>query len=262
MTRLSQSIERSLQLLADADLSVNGPVHEMLAETSARRTLALSDLDPNEQTDLIASRAVDLLPSHTALRDAIASADSAGTPLVVKFGIDPTSPDVHLGHAVPMILLSRFQRMGHRVILIVGDITAKIGDPSGRSADRPKLTDQQIARNLQTYRDQISPFFDFEQADFRYNGEWLAKVQLPELIEILAEIPVSMSLQREDFRTRLERGHGLSMSEFIYSVVMALDSVRTNCSVEIGGVDQLLNMQMCRKVMEVVGQKPELVVTW
>ncbi|MFV2197463.1 tyrosine--tRNA ligase [Nocardiopsis sp. LOL_012] len=139
--------------------------------------------------------------------------------------------------------------------------TAKIGDPSGRSEDRPTLTDADIARNLATYRDQVAPFFDFTRADFRHNSSWLSEVRLPELIEILAQVPVSMSLQREDFRTRLEQGHGLSTAEFIYSVVMAIDSVKIEADIELGGVDQLLNMQMGRKVIEITDQKPQLVAT-
>jgi len=258
MTRLGESISRALGLLWQ-DLSSDELVEALLAESAVRRSLDLSDLGPVEQAELIAGRTVEVLPSVEGLSRRIESASSEGRPLTVKLGIDPTSADVHLGHAVPMIILSRFQRMGHHVVLIIGDITAKIGDPSGRSSDRPALTDADIARNLATYRDQVSPFFDFARADFQHNSTWLAEVRLPELIEILAQVPVSMSLQREDFRTRLEQGQGLSTAEFIYSVVMAIDSVKIDADIELGGVDQLLNMQMGRKVMEITGQKPQLV---
>jgi tyrosyl-tRNA synthetase len=139
-------------------------------------------------------------------------------------------------------------------------MTAKIGDPSGRSDDRPPLTDADIARNLATYRDQVSPFFDFDRALFRHNGDWLRDIPLPRIIEITSQIPLSMPLQREDFRKRLDAGQGLSLAELLYSVVMALDSVETRCDLEVGGIDQFLNMQMCRKVMDVCGQTPELVV--
>lgn len=159
-----------------------------------------------------------------------------------------------------MLILSRFQRMGHQVVFIVGDVTAKIGDPSGRSDERPPLTDEDIARNLATYRAQVTPFFDFTRAQFRHNGDWLREITLPRLIEITAQIPVSMPLQRDDFRTRLESGQGLSLAELLYSVVMALDSVEINTDLEVGGIDQFLNMQMCRKIMDICGQIPELVV--
>lgn len=260
MTRLGESVTRAQRLLA-ADLSSPEVVEQLLAETTARRTIDLTDLDPKEQSALVSGRTVDVLPSPDELREAIESARARHRPLTVKLGIDPTSADVHLGHAVPVIILSRFQRMGHHVVLIIGDITAKIGDPSGRSTDRPTLTDEDIAANLATYRHQLAPFFDFERADFRHNSEWLAEIRLPELIGILAQIPVSMSLQREDFRSRLAAGQGLVMSEFLYAVVMAIDSVKIGADIELGGVDQLLNMQMGRKVMEVVGQQPQLVAT-
>ena len=260
MTRLGESEARARELLA-RDLSSDETVEDLLAETSARRQLDLSDLGPTEQAGLIAGRTVGILPSPEALASAIAAAGAQGRPLRVKLGIDPTSADVHLGHTVPMIILSRFQRMGHHVVLIIGDITAKIGDPSGRSDERPPLTDEDIAANLATYRDQVAPFFDFDRADFRHNSEWLAEIRLPELIGVLSQIPVSMSLQREDFRTRLAQGQGLAMSEFIYAVVMAIDSEKIHADIELGGVDQLLNMQMGRKVMEIAGQKPQLVIT-
>jgi tyrosyl-tRNA synthetase len=260
MTRLGDSEARVLDLLG-RDLSSEQVVEELLGESGARRRLDLSDLAPKEQAELIGARTVGVLPSLDSLAAAIEKARAKGEPLRVKLGIDPTSADVHLGHTVPMIILSRFQRMGHQVVLIIGDITAKIGDPSGRSDERPPLTDEDIARNLSTYRDQVSPFFDFERADFRRNSEWLAEIRLPELIGILSQIPVSMSLQREDFRSRLAAGHGLAMSEFIYSVAMAIDSVKISADIELGGVDQLLNMQMGRKVQEISGQKPQLVIT-
>jgi tyrosyl-tRNA synthetase len=250
MTRLSQSVDRATALLTGADLAADATVRELLTETTQRRSLDLSDLAPAEQAALIAARSQELQPSADALAERIIAADKKGRRFVAKFGIDP----------VPMLILSRFQRMGHQVVFIVGDMTAKIGDPSGRSDDRPALTDEDIARNLATYRQQVTPFFDFDRAQFRHNGDWLRQITLPKIIEILSQIPVSMPLQREDFRKRLDAGQGLSLAELMYSVVMALDSVETNCDLEVGGIDQFLNMQMCRKVMDVCGQTPELVV--
>lgn len=260
MTRLSQSVARAAALVEGADLAADSAVRELLEVTAERRSMDLSDLSPAEQTELIAERAQTLFPSATALTERFAEAAAAGRPFVAKFGIDPTGHEVHLGHSVPMQILSCFQRMGHRVVFIVGDVTAKIGDPSGRSDERPALTDEDIEANLATYRQQVSPFFDFERAEFRRNGDWLREVRLPRLLEIVGQIPISMPLQREDFRKRLDAGHGLSLGEVLYSVVMALDSVEVNCDLEVGGIDQFLNMQMGRKVMEVCGQRPELVV--
>lgn len=261
MSHLSRSVEECRRLLKTADLSSASAVSSLLGLTYERRRMDLSDLSAEEQAALIASRCERLQPSEEALAERFRSAARRGRPFVAKFGIDPTAPDVHLGHAVPMLLLSRFQRMGHRVVFIVGDVTAKIGDPSGRSEERPPLSDEEIEANLATYRDQVSAFFDFSRAEFRHNGDWLRKVSLPRLIEVTSRIPVSMPLQREDFRARLAAGQGLSLAELLYSVAMALDSVEVNCDLEVGGSDQFLNMQMCRKVMEISGQEPELVAT-
>lgn len=260
MTKLSESVQRTCELLEGADLADDSAVHTLLTEMTNRRQLDLSDLSPDQQAELIAVRSQELQPSANALTERIVAACAKGRPFVAKFGIDPTGAEVHIGHAVPMLVLSRFQRMGHQVVFIVGDMTAKIGDPSGRSDERPPLTDEEIAFNLATYREQVTPFFDFERAHFRHNGDWLRQVTLVKMIEIMERIPVSMPLQREDFRKRLESGQGLSLAELVYSIVMALDSVETNCDLEVGGLDQFLNMQMCRKVMEVCGQTPEIVI--
>lgn len=260
MTRLGESVRRASALL-EQDLSSDTTVRQLLQETVSRRYLDLTDLSPREQAELIATRAVDVLPSTDALVERIEAARAEGRGLHVKFGIDPTGAEVHLGHAVPIILLNRFQLMGHDVTLLIGDTTAKIGDPSGRSAERPPLTDAQIAENLAGYADQVSPFLRFEQVRLRHNSEWLAGIALPRLIGVLAQVPASSLLQREDFRTRLEGGHGLTMAELIYPVAMALDSAELDADLEVGGVDQLLNMQMGRRVMEIHEQRPQLVTT-
>ena len=260
MTRLGQSVAQTSRLLATADLASGADVRDLLQLTYDRRRMDFSDMSPAEQAAVVAERSDQLQPSAGALAARMTDAARKGRPFVAKFGIDPTGAEVHLGHAVPFLVLDRFQRMGHHVIFIVGDVTAKIGDPSGRSDERPALTDEEIARNLVTYRDQAAPFFDFSRSEFRHNGDWLREVTLPRLIEVTAHVPVSMALQREDFRNRISAGHSLSLAELLYSVAMALDSVEVRCDLEVGGLDQFLNMQMCRKVMEICGQEPELVV--
>lgn len=260
-TRLGTSHKTLMDILRSApDLREGPELAKILELLRERRAMDLADLPPTEQAALIAARTQELLPSTDQLAEQLATAKTAQRQLVVKFGIDPTAADVHVGHAVPMIIASRFQRMGHRVVFIVGDITAKIGDPSGRTADRPPLTDDDIARNMKTYREQVTPFFDFDHADFRYNSEWLAPITLPQFIGVLEKLPVAASLQREDFRNRLAAGTGLTMAELVYSVVMALDSVEITADIELGGLDQLLNMQMCRRVMENAGQRPEIII--
>lgn len=258
MTRLGDSVQRASELLAQ-DLSSDTTVERLLAETGSRRYLDLSDLPAEEQAALIGARAVEVLPSVERLAAAIEAKREKGEGLHVKLGIDPTAADVHLGHAVQMIVLSRFQRMGHRVTLIIGDFTAKIGDPSGRTAERPPLTDEDIAKNLSGYQEQVKPFFDFENVGFRRNADWLGKIGFAQLIGLLAQVPASALLQREDFRNRLAQGSGLTMSELIYPVAMALDSVELRCDIELGGVDQLLNMQMGRRLMELHEQRPQMI---
>ncbi|WP_432096826.1 tyrosine--tRNA ligase [Streptomyces sp. bgisy100] len=260
MTRLGDSVARTSALLAQ-DLSSDKTVEQLLTETKARRYLDLSDLSAKDQAELIARRTVDVIPSVSRLAERIEERRAGGRGLSLKLGIDPTAADVHLGHTVPMIILSRFQRMGHDVTLLIGDFTAKIGDPSGRTAERPPLTDEDIAANLAGYREQVRPFFDFEKVRFRQNSEWLAPYTFPELLGLLSQVPVSQLLQRDDFRNRLADGSGLTMSELLYPIAQGLDSVALECDVELGGADQLLNLQMGRKLMELRGQQQQLVVT-
>ncbi|WP_367140505.1 MULTISPECIES: tyrosine--tRNA ligase [Streptomyces] len=260
MTRLGESVARAGELLAQ-DLSSDQTVQRLLQETGSRRYLDLTDLSPKEQAELIAARTVEVLPGVDKLAGRIEERRAAGKGLKIKLGIDPTAADVHLGHAVPVIILSRFQRMGHDVTLLIGDFTAKIGDPTGRTAERPPLTDEDIAQNLAGYREQVRPFFDFEKVTFVQNSSWLAPYTFPELLGLLSQVPVSQLLQREDFRNRLAAGSGLTMSELLYPIAQGLDSVALDCDVELGGADQLLNLQMGRKLMELKGRKPQLVVT-
>ncbi|MEV4925700.1 tyrosine--tRNA ligase [Streptomyces roseoverticillatus] len=260
MTRLGESVARAGELLAQ-DLSSDQTVQRLLQETGSRRYLDLTDLSAQEQAELIAARTVEVLPGVDKLAERIEKRRAEGKGLKLKLGIDPTAADVHLGHAVPMIILSRFQRMGHDVTLLIGDFTAKIGDPTGRTAERPPLTDEDIAKNLAGYREQVRPFFDFEKVTFVQNSSWLAPYTFPELLGLLSQVPVSQLLQREDFRSRLAAGSGLTMSELLYPIAQGLDSVALDCDVELGGADQLLNLQMGRKLMELKGQTPQLVVT-
>jgi len=247
-------------LRAGPELRSGPGLDEVLGLLAERRTLDLSDLPPAEQAALIAARGAELVPSSGELASLLAAARAEGRRLTVKFGIDPTAADVHVGHTVPMLVASRFQRMGHRVVFIVGDITATIGDPSGRVSGRPPLTTEDVRANMATYRHQIGTCFDFDRADFRFNSEWLSAVTLPEFLAVLAKLPVAATLRREDFRSRLGAGSGLTMAELAYAVVVALDSVKVGADVELGGVDQLLNLQMGRQVMANAGLRPQVII--
>jgi tyrosyl-tRNA synthetase len=179
-TRLGRSVARLQPLIAGGDLEHDAALADLLGETTARRTLDLSDLDPLAQTDLILARVQQVVPGAPALAEAIGRA--AGRGLTVKLGVDPTSAELHLGHAVPIALLGRFQRMGHRPVLIVGDVTARIGDPSGRTKERPPLSAEDVDHNMASYQQQVAPFLDFTRTRPRHNSEWLAMMRLPDMI--------------------------------------------------------------------------------
>ncbi len=167
----------------------------------------------------------------------------SGAKLNVKFGTDPTGPDLHLGHIVPIRILDIFRRAGHNIDLIFGDFTAKIGDPTDRASDRSVLTDEQIKENMDTFRDQVDKYFNTRTDNVRVhqNSSWLGKMTLPEIFEYLQAINLTEATQRNDFRERMKNGRAVSLAETIYGTLMGIDSVLLNTNVEIGGVDQLLN---------------------
>jgi len=185
-----------------------------------------------------------------------------GRPLRVKLGIDPTSPDVHLGFAVVLDRLREWQDAGHVVVLIVGDYTARIGDPSGRSAERPVLADEELDRNAQHFREQVVQILDPERTEFRFNGEWLARLTFAETVRLTRTLTVSRLLERDDFAKRMAAQEPISLSELLYPPMQAYDSVAIEADVEIGGTDQLYNLLTGRDVMERYGLEPQVVVTY
>jgi len=246
--------------VAEAITSGDGErIQETLrAELFARRSEDLSGLTAEQQAEKILARSQEILPAEE-FADRLRVSKETGIPLRVKYGIDPTGSDVHIGHAVPMLLLDRMRRMGHDINFIVGDFTAKVGDPSGRVSSRPVLTDEKIAENMQTYTTQIAPLFDMDGVQVFHNGDWLNHISPSEFMGVLSKVSASQVMQRNDFRDRINSG--LTLAEVMYPVYMALDSVRLDTDIEIGGKDQLLNMQMCRTVMDIYDKKPEVIIT-
>ena len=181
-----------------------------------------------------------------------------GRPLNVKLGIDPTSPDLHLGFMVVLNQLQRFAEVGHDVTLIIGDFTAKIGDPSGKNETRPQLSDAEIEANMQTYREQAAKVLDMERITVRYNSEWLAPLATADFIKLAAKVSVAQMLERNDFRQRYEGGESISLHEFLYPIAMAYDSVMVKADVELGGVDQLFNLLMGRHYQREHGQTAQI----
>jgi tyrosyl-tRNA synthetase len=184
-----------------------------------------------------------------------------GRPLRVKLGIDVTSPDIHVGRAIPLQRMRAFQDAGHTGVLIVGDYTTRIGDPSGRSAERPILSDEQIDANAQSYLDQALIILDPERTEVRYNGEWLAKLSFADVVGLTRTYTVAQLLERDDFSKRVAAGHPVSVSELLYPLMQAYDSVAVEADVELGGTDQLYNLLAGRTVMESYGLEPQIVLT-
>ena len=200
--------------------------------------------------------AVDVLPAGELERKL-----EQGRPLRVKLGIDVTSPDIHVGRAIPLQRMRSFQDEGHTGVLIVGDYTTRIGDPSGRSAERPVLTDEEIDRNAQTYVDQAMVILDPARTEVRYNGEWLSKLTYADVIRLGRTLTVARLLERDDFAKRMAAQAPISVSELLYPLMQAYDSVAVEADVELGGTDQLYNLLAGRDVMEAYGLEPQVVLT-
>src|SRR5881296_3867715 len=200
--------------------------------------------------------AVDVLPAGELGRKL-----EQGRPLRVKFGIDVTSPDVHIGHAIPLQRMAAFQAEGHKGVLIVGDYTTRIGDPSGRSAERPILSDEEIDESAKTYLDQAMVILDPDRTEVRYNGEWLSKLSYGDVVRLGRTITVARMLERDDFAKRFAAHEPISVSELLYPLMQAYDSVAIEADVELGGTDQLYNLLAGREVMEHYGIAPQVILT-
>ncbi len=181
----------------------------------------------------------------------------SGKQLRVKLGIDPTSPQIHLGNAVIFWKLREFQKMGHQIVLIVGDFTARIGDPSDKSERRPVLTLEQIKQNLESYKEQIGKILDIEKVEFRFNSEWLEKLSSWELVQLSRLVTVGQMLARRNFRERFENEVEIGIDEFLYPLFQGYDSYAIESDIELGGSDQLFNLQVGRRIQEAMNQDPQ-----
>lgn len=182
----------------------------------------------------------------------------AGRPLRVKFGVDPTTPDVHLGHTVVFRKLRQFQELGHQAVLIVGDYTATVGDPSGRSKERPILAHEDVLRNAKTYQEQFFQVVDRDRAEVVFNGDWFGKLGFTEITRLMSQITVAQMLEREDFQNRYRNGQPISLHEFLYPMMQGYDSVMVKSDVELGGMDQKFNVLRGREMQKGAGQEPQV----
>ena len=208
-----------------------------------------------EDAGRLIRNAVDVLPEG-----ALSEQLEAGRPLRVKLGIDPTAPDIHLGHTVVLGKLREFQEAGHTVVLIIGDFTARVGDPSGRSAQRPVLSPEEIDANARTFQEQAFKVLDPQRTEVRFNSEWL-RMEPEELLGLLATTTIARLLEREDFRTRMEREAPISALELLYPLLQGYDSVAIESDVEIGGTDQKFNLLFGRDVQASYGVAPQSIIT-
>ena len=213
-------------------------------------------LSAEEQLRIIKSGAANIVPEEELLKKL-----KRGTPLNIKLGVDPTSPDLHLGHAVPLRKMRQFQDLGHRVTLIIGNGTALIGDPSGKNTTRPQLTSEQVEANAKTYVEQAFNVLDPEKTTVVYNADWILKLDLKGLLELCSKFTVARILERDDFTKRYQSHTPIALHEFLYPVMQAYDSVVIKADVEMGGNDQLFNLLAGRELMEKMGMEPQVALT-
>ena len=182
-------------------------------------------------------------------------------PLVIKFGCDPTAPDIHLGHTVVINKLKQLQDLGHEIHFLIGDFTAQIGDPTGKNATRPPLTAQEVATNAETYTKQVFKILDREKTIIRRNGDWFDKMSASDMIKLASKSTVARMLERDDFSKRYKGGQSISIHEFLYPLVQGYDSVAMNADIELGGTDQKFNLLMGRELQKQQGQEPQIIIT-
>jgi tyrosyl-tRNA synthetase len=198
---------------------------------------------------------------YTELRSKLERSAKTGHPLTVKVGFDPTAPDLHLGHSVLLRKMKHFQDLGHRVIFLIGDFTGLIGDPTGRSKTRPPLTTEEIARNAETYKAQVFKILDAERTVLEFNSRWIRPIGAEGMIRLAARYNVAQMFERREFKQRYESGKPIAVHEFLYPLVQAYDSVHLRADVELGGTDQLFNLNVGRDIMPSYGLDPQVVMT-
>ncbi|HQI76952.1 MAG TPA: tyrosine--tRNA ligase, partial [Candidatus Latescibacteria bacterium] len=213
----------------------------------------------NEQMDLI-RRGVAEIVSEDELAQRISEAVRSGKPLRIKYGIDPSGKDVHIGHMVPVSKMRDFQDAGHHGVLIIGDYTAQIGDPTGRNESRPSLSKEQVLANAATYVDQLMKVLDPEKTEVRYQSEWFENFSLIQMIQLGQQFTMAQMLSHETFAKRLEEGLPLAMHELMYPMLMAYDSVAVQSDVELGGMEQRFNILQGRDLQRAMGQRPQIAV--
>jgi tyrosyl-tRNA synthetase len=214
----------------------------------------------DEQLAALRKGAAEIIPEE-ALRAKLERSRSAGKPLRIKLGVDPTAPDLHLGHTVVLRKLKHFQDEGHTAIFLVGDFTAMVGDPTGQSETRPPLTREQVQANAQTYLEQVYKILDRERTEVRYNSEWLGALTSHEIVKLCGQYRLARMLEREDFRSRLANNQAISIHELLYPLFQAYDSVALQSDVELGATEQKFNLLVGRDIQREYGQESQVALT-
>jgi len=210
--------------------------------------------------EILAANTVEILPREEFVQKLL-RARREGRPLRIKYGADPSAPDIHLGHSVPIRKLKQFQDLGHTVVFLIGDYTARIGDPSGKNTARPRLSRQQVEENARTYLDQIFRILDRDKTEIVFNSSWLEKMDVSATIELMSRFTVSQMLEREDFHRRFEQEVPIYLHEFIYPLLQGYDSIATRADVELGGTDQKFNLLVGRELQRQAGMEPQCIMT-
>lgn len=199
----------------------------------------------------------DIFPEEE-LREKLQRSRATGRPLRVKLGVDPTGARLHLGHIIPVLKLAQFQQLGHQAVLIVGDYTALVGDPSGRNQARPQLTHEEVLANARTYQDQVSGILDLERTEVVWNGSWFSRLSFVDVLKLMAGTTVARILDREDFSQRYQSGVPIGLHELVYPLMQGYDSAMVRADVELGGIDQKLNILFGRDIQRHLGQEPQV----
>jgi len=214
----------------------------------------------NEQMDVIRRGTVDLLPENELVKK-IEKSIKENTPLIIKQGFDPTAPDIHLGHTVGIRKLRQFQELGHQVVVIIGDYTAMVGDPSEKNSTRPRLTHGQVMQNAETYRQQFFKILDESKTKVCFNGDWFKKLTFENIMELASKFTVARMLERDDFSKRYAGQLPISIHEFFYPLMQGYDSVMIKADVEMGATEQTFNLVIGRQIQKEYGQEPQIVLT-
>jgi tyrosyl-tRNA synthetase len=212
-----------------------------------------------EQIKIIGKGAANIV-SIEELKEKLIKSEKENKPLIIKFGLDPSAPDIHLGHAVPLRKLKQMQDLGHKIVIVIGDFTGKIGDPTGKSKARKALSTEQVMENALTYQKQILKILDKDKTEIKFNSEWLSKLNFEEVLNLAATTTVARMLEREDFKNRYTNNTPIGIHEFFYPLMQAYDSIAIKADIELGGTDQTFNILMGRTLQKSIGMEEQIAI--